>query len=65
MPYAFHLRLEGVQWPVFVYCIAGMWVQYGSHMRIRYGSSSIVLYCFLLLWHVTYTLIVTSYYAYV
>ena len=54
---------EIVRWPVFVYCIVGTWVRYGSHMRIRYGSSPIVLYCFLLLWYVTYTLIVTSYYA--
>ena len=42
------------------------WVRYGSHLRIRYGSGLIVflLIC-LVLWYVTYTLIVTSYYAYV
>ena len=65
MPYAFHLSLGGVRWPVFVYCVVGTWVRYRSHLHIRYGSSLIVLYCFLLLWYVTYTLIVTSYYAYV
>ena len=62
MPYAFHLRLGGVRWPVFVYCVMGTWVRYRSHMRIRYGTEPVLLYFFyyLLLWYVTYTLIVTS-----
>ena len=31
-----------MRWPVFVYCITGTWVRYGSHMRIRYGTDLII-----------------------
>ena len=42
VPYAFHLRLGGVRWPVFIYCVVSMWVLYGSDSRIRCGSGLIV-----------------------
>ena len=35
---------------------------YGSHLHIRYRIGTISSY-YLMLWYVTYTLIVTSYYA--
>ena len=41
MPYAFHLRLGGVRWPVFVYCVMG--AIYGSDVRIRYGIDTTLL----------------------
>ena len=48
MPYALHLRLGGVRWPVFIYCIVSTWVRYGSDSRIRYGSNLIVFLLLLL-----------------
>ena len=59
MPYAFHLRLGGVQWPIFIY--------YDTEVILVYDTEAVLLYFFFyywILWYVTYTLIVTSYYAY-
>ena len=39
---------EEMRWPVFIYCVVGMWVRYGSYMRIRYRTgllSFITNYC--------------------
>ena len=54
LPYAFHLRLGGVRWPVFVYWMhygSDSCIRYGSHLRIRYGTGLTV---FLLLLLITY-----------
>ena len=41
MPYAFHLRLGGVRWPILVYCVIGAIC--GSDVRIHYGIDTTLL----------------------
>ena len=43
LPYAFHLRLGGVLWPVFVYCDAEVML----HLMHKYDTETILLYFFL------------------
>ena len=48
MPYAFHLRLGGVRWPVFVSCVLGV-IRKSFAYTVRYGTCLIVFLLLLLI----------------
>ena len=62
LPYAFHLRWGGVQWPVFIYCNAEVMIRLRyDYDAVIYDTNMLFLVLVYILWYVTYTLIVTYY----